>query len=80
MLQVLQVHRGCDSVHENEIKGPWLQSRAQICDRDAAPGSSSLTILGFLSYLSTYEASCYAKHDTMESHQISSVRSMKVKH
>lgn len=79
MLQVLQVHRGCDSVHENEIKGPWRQFRAEICDRGAAPGSSSLTIVGLLSYLRTYEASCYAKDDTIESHQILPVRSMKVK-
>ena len=65
-LTFLQVHRGCDSVHKSEIKGPWRQSRAEICDRGAAPGSSFLTVLGLLSYLSTYEASWYPKHDTIE--------------
>lgn len=51
---------------KSEIKGPWRQSRAEICDQGTAPGSSFLTILGLLSYLSTYEASWYTKHNTME--------------
>ena len=52
---------------------------AEICDSGTAPGWYSLTIVGVVSYLSTYEASCHANHVTRGSHQILYWRSTKVK-